>query len=89
MAAWAAFAIAITTLIALSAWRLSRIEDRELYWPGVGAFVIASLSMIVLASDGGYWSAIATFGGVVLASDVVLLKSVLVTSLCTRQKATP
>ena len=89
MAAWAAFAITAIVLIAWSSWRLSRIEDRALWWPGVGAFVIAALAMIVLAADGGYWTAISMFGGVVLASDVLLLKSVLVTTLCTRPKETP
>ena len=86
MAAWAAFAITAAALIALSAWRVSRAEERTLWWPGVAMFAIAGLAMIVLAGDDGYWSALAIFGGVILASDAVLLKSVLATTLCTRSK---
>ena len=82
MAAWAAFAIASAVLIALSAWRLAHSE-RAIWWPGVVMFAIAALAMIVLATD---WFGLAMFGAVILASDVVLLKSVLVASLCTREK---
>jgi hypothetical protein len=81
MAAWGVFAIVTTVMIALSLWRLAR-EARRPWWPGVGMFVVAALAMIVLAGDDA-WT-LPLFGGVILASDLVLLRSVLVTSLCAR-----
>lgn len=89
MHAWAGIAIAQTVLIAFSLWRLSRVEGRTLWWPGVGMFVAAALALIVLVRGEGYWSAIALFGSAVLASDVVFLKGVLVASLCTREPEKP
>ena len=89
MQAWAGIAIAQTALIAFSLWRLSRVEGRALWWPGIVMFVIAALALIVLVRGEGYWSAIALFGTAVLASDALFLKGVLVTSLCTREPEKP
>jgi hypothetical protein len=89
MQAWAGIAIAQTALIAFSLWRLSRVEGRALWWPGVVMFVVAALALIVLVGGERYWSAIALFGTAVLGSDALFLKSVLVTSLCTRDPEKP
>ena len=90
MQGWAGIAIAQGALIAFSAWRLSRIdESRTIWWPGVAMFVVAALALIVLAHDGGYHAAVSIFGSIVLASDALLLKSQLVTSLCTRAVKEP
>jgi len=85
MAAWAACAITATVLLGVSLARVLRAE-RAVWWPGLVMFVMAGLATIVLAGDDGYWAALAMFGGVILASDVVLLKSVLASSLCTRPR---
>jgi hypothetical protein len=86
MKAWAALAIAQAALIVISLWRLSSIEGRKVWWPGVVMFAVAALASIVLVNGDGYWSAIAIFGMIVLASDALLLKGQLVTSLCTRPR---
>ena len=80
MAAWAAFAIVTLVVVALSVARVMR--RAQPWWPGVAMFVIAALAMLVLAG-GGAWT-LPLFGGVILASDLVLLDSVLVTTLCAR-----
>ncbi len=84
MKAWAAVAITQAALIAISLWRLSNLEGRKVWWPGAVMFTVAALAMIVLVRDGGYWGAIAIFGTVILATDALLLKGQLATSLCTR-----
>src|SRR5688572_13904882 len=84
MQAWAAVAIAQLVLVAFSLWRLGRLEDRTIRWPGVALFVVAALALLVLVRHGGYWSAIAVFGSIVLATDALLLGGALVTSLCTQ-----
>jgi|MudIll2142460700_1097286.scaffolds.fasta_scaffold00663_3 hypothetical protein len=84
MQAWAGLAIAQAALIALSLWRLSNLEGRKVWWPGAVMFTIAALSLIVLVRGEGYWTAIAIFGTVVLASDALLLKGQLAAALCTR-----
>jgi hypothetical protein len=85
MQAWAAVAIAQAALIAISLWRLSNLEGRKVWWPGAVLYTIAALALIVLVRDGGYWGAIAIFGTVILATDALLLKGQLATSLCTRE----
>ncbi len=90
MQAWAGIAIAQGVLIALSLWRLSHAaEDRRVWWPGVALFAIAALALIVLVRGDRYWTAIAVFGTVVLASDAVFLKGALVAALCTREAKEP
>ena len=84
MQAWAAVAIAQAALVVISLWRLSNLEGRKLWWPGAVMFVIAALATIVMVNGDGYWSAIAIFGMIVLASDALLLENQLVASLCTR-----
>ena len=90
MQAWAGIAIAQTALIAFSLWRLSKLEaGRGVRWTGVALFIVAALAMIVLVGDGGYHAAVAVFGTVVLASDAVFLKSVLVMQLCSKPAEEP
>jgi hypothetical protein len=87
--AWAGIAIAQSALIAFSLWRLSRVEGRTVWWPGVAMFIVAGLALVVLVRGERHWSAIALFGTAVLASDAVFLKGVLVASLCTRESEPP
>lgn len=87
MHAWAAVAIAQAVLIAASLWRVVRGAGRTVWRPGLVIFVVAALALPVLIADGGYRSAIAVFATIVLASDVLLLQSAVVSSLCTRPAA--
>ena len=87
MAAWAAFAIAVLVMVAISLWRVGRLE--RAWWPaGLALYVIAALATIVLAGEDGSWT-LALFGGVLLASDVAFLGNALAASLCTRAAAPP
>jgi hypothetical protein len=89
MQAWAAVAIAQAALIAIALWRLSNTEGRTVWWPGAALFTVSALALIVLVRGEGYWSAVAIFGTIVLASDALLLKGQLVLQLCTREAKDP
>ena len=89
MQAWAAVAIAQAARIAISLWRLSLAAGPTTWWPGAALFTVSALALIVLVRGDGYWSAVAIFGTIVLASDALLLKGQLVTQLCTREAREP